>query len=56
MGTVLRTGPDRIDAPDDYRTLELGKARDEAGSGTIGQDKCKLHTKTISALTVNTME
>jgi hypothetical protein len=27
VGTVLRTGPDKIDAPDDYRTLELGKAR-----------------------------
>jgi hypothetical protein len=28
VGTFLRTGPDRIDTPDDYRTLELGKARD----------------------------
>ena len=32
MGTVLRSGPVGIAAPDEYRLLELGKAHDRTCS------------------------
>ena len=35
MGTVLRVGPDRIAAPDDYCMLDLGKDRDRTLGDTV---------------------